>query len=215
MIKAIIFDFDGVLVESVDIKTEAFRELFKDYPNVLEEFVEYHLVNGGVSRFEKIRYFYKTFLKKDITEQMLKTLCQQYSRLVMDQVIAAPWVAGASGLLDRCLNRYRMFVVSGTPEDEMRIIVRKRGIDRYFESVYGSPRGKKELMKLILDQYHLKPEESIFVGDSITDLDSAKANHMRFLARVNNNHAPWTNDGAVIGTFRDLTNIFSLIESLN
>jgi beta-phosphoglucomutase-like phosphatase (HAD superfamily) len=66
--KAIIFDFDGVLVESVDIKTDAFRELFKDYPQYVDEFAAYHEYNGGVSRFEKIKYFYRHFLKENITQ---------------------------------------------------------------------------------------------------------------------------------------------------
>ena len=59
MIKAIIFDFDGVLVESNHIKTEAFKELFQDYPQHLDEIVKYHVLNGGLSRYIKIQYIYK------------------------------------------------------------------------------------------------------------------------------------------------------------
>ena len=59
MIKAIIFDFDGVLVESAEIKTEAFRQLFSSFPDKVHEIVEYHKRNMGISRYVKFRYFYE------------------------------------------------------------------------------------------------------------------------------------------------------------
>lgn len=38
MIKTIVFDFDGVLVESVEVKTQAFAALFKDKkPEILKK----------------------------------------------------------------------------------------------------------------------------------------------------------------------------------
>ena len=59
MLKAILFDFDGVLVESVDIKTKAFAKLFENEgPEIVNKVVEYHLANGGVSRFKKFDYIY-------------------------------------------------------------------------------------------------------------------------------------------------------------
>src|SRR5262245_52729753 len=103
MIKAIIFDFDGVIAESVDIKTEAFRELFREYPDHMEEFIQYQLRNGGVSRFEKIKHFYRRYLNKEITSAELNELCLKYSQLVVDKVISAAWVEGALDLLEKCL----------------------------------------------------------------------------------------------------------------
>ena len=46
MLKSIIFDFDGVLCESVDIKTESFRRLFVDYPEHLKNIIKLHEENG-------------------------------------------------------------------------------------------------------------------------------------------------------------------------
>ena len=58
MIKAIIFDFDGVLIESAAIKTEAFREVFSKWQDKVDEIVTYHNKNMGISRFVKFKYFY-------------------------------------------------------------------------------------------------------------------------------------------------------------
>ena len=56
MIKAIFFDFDGVILESVSIKGDVFQKLFADYPEHLAEILNYHLENGGVSRYDKFEY---------------------------------------------------------------------------------------------------------------------------------------------------------------
>ncbi len=59
------FDFDGVLVESGDIKTQAFADLYQSYGNtIVNEVVRYHKLNGGLSRYKKFRYFQQYLLKK-------------------------------------------------------------------------------------------------------------------------------------------------------
>ena len=55
-IKAIIFDFDGVIVESMDIKTQAFAHLFrKCSEDIIKKVIQLHLDNGGMSRYEKFK----------------------------------------------------------------------------------------------------------------------------------------------------------------
>ena len=59
MIKNILFDFDGVIHDSNTVKTDGFRTIFNKYPkNIVENLVEYHEANGGISRYSKIRYFF-------------------------------------------------------------------------------------------------------------------------------------------------------------
>ena len=54
-----VFDFDGVLADSVNIKTLAFYELYKEYgDSISSKVVEHHEANGGVSRFEKIKLYH-------------------------------------------------------------------------------------------------------------------------------------------------------------
>ena len=75
MIKAIIFDFDGVIVESVDIKTKAFARLFEHEGKVVvEKVVDYHLRNGGVSRFDKFRYFFNEILRRPLSDQQFEEM---------------------------------------------------------------------------------------------------------------------------------------------
>ena len=64
MLKGIIFDFDGVIAESVQVKTDAFMELYVLYgQDVVQKVTKHHEANGGMSRYEKIKYYHKTLLR--------------------------------------------------------------------------------------------------------------------------------------------------------
>ena len=184
MIRAIAFDFDGVLAESVDVKTCAYVSLFEEYgQDVISKVVDYHMKNGGVSRFVKLRTIYDNILKKPLSEDKFKLLSEQFSKIVVNKVVAAPWVPGAKDFLVQNQNRYIFFIISGTPEDELKGIVRCRGMSHFFSSVRGAPKDKVSLLKEVMIEYHLKPEEILFVGDAETDWCAARETGVPFILR--------------------------------
>jgi HAD superfamily hydrolase (TIGR01549 family) len=211
MLKTVIFDFDGVIAESVDIKTEAFRELFKGYPHKLKEIERYHLENGGLSRFEKFRYIYQRILSAELTEEALERLCLDFNKLVVDKVVAADYVKGAKEFLDYCKSRYKMYIVSGTPEGEIREIVARRGLGQYFAQVYGSPENKWELIAKVLSKDSLNTDEVLFIGDSKNDLQAALQTKVRFVARAPEGGGEWLNSeyiSFIFSDFRQLRDYF-------
>ena len=83
MIKNILWDFDGVIFDSMKIKSDGFMELFKEYDELsLKKMEEYHYLHGGVSRFDKIRYFYIDILGKNISEDEIKTLADRFAKII-------------------------------------------------------------------------------------------------------------------------------------
>ena len=65
MIKSIIFDFDGVILDSVDVKGDSFFELFANKGKKIQKISkEYHYKNLGISRKVKIDYILKNILNK-------------------------------------------------------------------------------------------------------------------------------------------------------
>lgn len=196
MIKAIIFDFDGVLVESIDIKTNAFAKLFKtEGEDIVEKVVDYHLKNAGVSRFEKIKYIYQNMLKRDLSEKTFDDLCQQFSHLVVDEVVNAPYVKGAKEFLDRYSSKYMCFIASATPQDEIEEIIKRRHMMRYFKGVYGSPKKKGDIVREILAAYTLEynamsfnsvlsSQSFVYIGDAMSDYEAAMVNNVAFVARI-------------------------------
>jgi len=87
MIRAVIFDVDGVLIESAEIKTRAFEQLFAGYPDKVKEIVDYHNKNAGLSRYVKFRYFYEKILGQKLSDQEEAELGERFSRIVLEQVL--------------------------------------------------------------------------------------------------------------------------------
>ncbi|MCX5749190.1 MAG: HAD-IA family hydrolase [Candidatus Saganbacteria bacterium] len=182
--KAIIFDFDGVIVESMDIKADGFAFLFKDYPDKTDKIVRFHLDHGGMGRMEKFERIYRDFLGQNITETEKVILSKKLTEFAYEKVVKCPFVAGAKEFLEKHKDDFLMFVVSGTPDSEIKKIAGKRKLSGYFKEVLGSPKKKTELNGYILKKYDLKPEETVFIGDSIDDYIGVKDLGIRFIGRI-------------------------------
>lgn len=204
---AIIFDFDGVLVESVDVKTRAFATLYEAYGKpVVAQIEDYHLRNGGISRFDKFRYFQTEILGgKALDERAVSTLAEAFSTLVIDKVVAAPMVQGAQEFLDEARKQLRLFVVSGTPTSELDEIIRRRKLGKYFAGIWGSPASKTENIAQLLKQHDLAAGHCVMIGDAMADYTGASSNAVSFLGRVAENDAnPFARD---IRTFSDFCHL--------
>lgn len=215
MLKAIVLDFDGVILESVDIKTRAFRDVFKDYPDHLDRITRLHLENGGMSRYEKFAIIYRDFFHRPLSDQERERLGRDFSDRVEKEIFTCPFVPGAVEFLKRHAERLPLFVVSGTPQDELRMVVRRRGLDRYFRGVYGSPGQKADLLRSILGNQHWSASEVVFVGDAMTDCRAAEAVGVHFVGRVRDAEASPFPDSIrwIVSDLSDLMNRWELIVS--
>lgn len=186
--QAVFFDFDGVILDSVNVKTDAFASMFRKYgPEVEKAVVDYHLAHGGVSRFEKFKYYYEKLLKKTINDKELDRLGCQFNELVLEKVLASPFIPGALETLKELKEKsIPAFVVSGTPDVELKSIVEKRKLSSYFLEVHGSPITKDIIITDILNRHELVAPECLFVGDAITDYEAAMICHMDFIGIVPN-----------------------------
>lgn len=184
--QAIIFDFDGVIAESTEIKTQAFAALYRPFGEaIVAEVVAYHLRHGGLSRYHKFHYFQEHLLAKPpLSPEQEKQLDQQFSALVVEAVIAADSVPGATEFIRSQAKKIPLFVASGTPEIELKTIVERRGLSPYFTQVCGAPVSKKTLLAQILSTHGLKPGSVLMIGDAQIDFESAQANGTAFLGRV-------------------------------
>ncbi len=184
-LQALFFDFDGVIVDSCTIKENAFLKIFAGFSSeIIDRILEYHRLHGGISRVEKIRWAHAELIKKPLSEKDLDLWANHYSSLVVDAVVKAPYIAGAREFLEYCRvkkNELPLFVVSGTPQPELQEIVTRRGLDKYFTRILGSPVGKPEHIDNLLKQYRLSPGRCLFIGDAITDYNAALATGLHFI----------------------------------
>lgn len=213
MIKAIIWDIDGVILESAEIKTKAFEILFADYPDELSEIISYHQENGGISRYVKFKYIYEKILGKNLSAEEEAELGEKFSKIALTQVLKAPFVPGAIEFLSQNKNRYLFFVASGTPEDELKDILNHHQLTPFFLEIHGAPTTKADIIEDILYRYELQRQETVFVGDAESDRLAAEKTSILFIARLTQENPElkdcrWRiNDLTELDTF--LQNIYS------
>lgn len=180
---AFFFDFDGVIVDSLDIKTDAFGDLFKEYgEEVVQEVRAYHLDNGGVSRYDKFRYYFRHLLNREITQEIIDTLDKQFSRLVVEKVIEAPFIEGVIDVVGQLNEQGRdCFIISATPQGEIRSIVERRAIEHLFKEIVGSPQTKSKNLEYLLDKYKIEGDNALYFGDARSDYLAAQEHSVAFI----------------------------------
>lgn len=183
--RAVFFDFDGVIADSVDVKTAAFSSLYADHgPEVMARVEAYHLANLGMTRFQKIAYFQREFLSGPTDEATINTLANRFGAEVKHRVIAAAEIPGARDTLEMLSGRLPLFVISATPDGELADIIAARGIAHLFTSTHGASRSKPETLAHLLSAHRLDAPTSIMVGDAMADYNAAAKNGVRFVGVV-------------------------------
>lgn len=183
--RAVFFDFDGVIADSVDVKTVAFASLYEEHgPEIMGKVEAYHLANLGMTRFQKIAYFQREFVRGPTDEQTIASLAARFGSEVKHRVIAAAEIPGARETLEALSARLPLFVVSATPDEELHEILRARDILQFFTSAHGSARSKAETLSHLLATHRFDPSASIMVGDAMADFHAAAKNGVRFLGVV-------------------------------
>lgn len=210
VIKTIIFDFDGVLVESTNIKTDAFRRLFSKWADHVDEIVDYHKDNMGLSRYVKFEHFYKNILNEPYSEESGEDLSRRFSEIVVEEIEKAPFVAGAKEFLEANCGDLTFFIASGTPESELKDIVSHKGLAKYFKGVYGSPSTKTEITEMLLKEHSLNIEEVVFIGDTRSDKVAADNTGVGFILRITADNAAIESDYKV----RDMTSLERTIKEM-
>ena len=196
--KLVVLDCDGVILESVAAKTRAFGKLFQSYgEEAKQKIVDYHLAHGGMSRFSKFTWFFREVLGRDITDQEKEELGSLFSRCCFDEVMNAPFVAGAIKFISSYHDKIPLYVASGTPHEELVEIFEARNLIHFFKGVYGSPPAKTEILANIVRSVGVLPSETLMIGDSNTDLEAATSVGTFFYGRgveFSISKWPWAED---------------------
>ncbi len=199
----IVFDFDGVILDSVEVKTEAFGEIYKKYgEEVVSKVKQYHLLHGGVSRFEKFKYFHNEILGIEIDEIEINNLAKQFNELVFEKVIASPYIFGAKEYIQKVFHSHVLFICTGTPENEMLEILTSLNLINYFKAVYGSPTKKKVILDELMDKFKINANNLVYFGDAMTDYEAATAKNIDFIGVNNGNPSPFPIGTICIDNFK-------------
>lgn len=166
MIKNILFDWSGTLANDLPPVLKASNAIFKHFGRqelTLDEFRHhFRLPFSG---------FYAEFIP-EATDEGLETLYERFFSGLHDEVELLP---GASALLDFCqATGRRTFLLSTIKHSHFEAQASRLGVRDAFEHPYTQIMDKREKIREILLERNLNPAETIFVGDMIHDIETAR-----------------------------------------
>ncbi len=179
MIRCVVFDFDGTLINSNEIKQRAYRDTLSDLVGA-ESFIDKILSESpDGTRREVISHCLECLAAADhadvlITPETIDAFVQHYDRICIRRTSACEEIPGASWVLNELRMEYPLYINSGTPEVSLRTVVRNRSWDKYFKGVFGLPTTKVDNLVRIMRREMVEPDEFLFVGDRSCDLQASQ-----------------------------------------
>lgn len=183
MLKALILDFDGVVIESNDVKREGFAHVFARFPAHTAAMMDYHHANVSMGRYGKFDHLLG-LLGRNGDLALRAEIAAEYSRFVVALLQQVPLVHGAMRFLAEITPRLPVYLASVTPSEELTQTLASRDLGKWFKQVYGCPPWTKpDAVRDVLVREGVGPGDVLLIGDSAGDQRAARATGVQFLAR--------------------------------
>jgi len=179
--KTLVFDCDGVVLDSNKVKTQAFYNAALPHgEQAAQQLVDYHVANGGVSRYKKFEYFLSTIIGKAGEEEIFNTLINAYAQEVKKGLLECEIATGLTELRKKT-SQARWLIVSGGDEQELRELFYVRGLSNLFDGgIFGSPDTKDAILLREIGSGNIcRP--ALFLGDSRYDHVASAAAGLDFV----------------------------------
>ncbi|MCY4523945.1 MAG: HAD family hydrolase [Halobacteriovoraceae bacterium] len=167
----LIFDCDGVILDSNSLKIKAFLNTIKEYDNEIKvKFIQYVKSNFGKSRYHFFDYLLRKLIgnyKKSTYEKLIKKFSQESYQLYL----TCPITKGTKDFLKN--SNHQSYIATGSDQNEMINVFKKKSLIQYFQQINGSPRTKTEIIRNILNSTK-GFQHYYFIGDSQNDLNACK-----------------------------------------
>ena len=177
--RAIVYDFDGVLVDSNDLKRDTFYEIWDRPPASLRALVDQVLARPG-DRFSFIREVHDQLGGRPSLGRDAQHYIERYTRAVEDAILARGLKPDVPPFLEAHVDQIQL-INSATPEAPLRSIVSRLGLGRWIRETRGRPLDKTGIFAYFMAKYQLTPDEILFVGDAESDYQVARQLGLAFL----------------------------------
>lgn len=183
MIRCVVFDFDGTLVDSNAIKHDSFLAVAGEFPGGAEVMDRILSKSDDATRYQ----IFDQFVAEIGVNERLRTtrsaeMAQKYSVRCFSEISRADEIPGARAALEHLSGLgLRLFISSATPIGQLHDLVKARGLAAYVANVYGAPASKAGHVRHILRECRLKSDQLVYVGDSDADVAAAAATGCGFV----------------------------------
>lgn len=185
--QAIIWDFDGVILNSNEVRDLGFIKVLEGYAQEdVHKLLDFHQRNGGLSRYVKFEYFYKEVLNQSFTEEDVQNLAKRFSIIMKELLIDKTLLIHETlEFIKEYYHTIPMHIISGSDGEELRYLCHQLEIDSFFKSIEGSPTPKVQNLSNLISRENYQPSELVLIGDSFNDFEAARDNGVSFLAYNN------------------------------
>jgi len=178
----IIFDFDGVIINSHKIKTLAFYNIFKSYgKNVGLLARKFHSENIGKSRYFKFKYILEKIINSKNIKKEMAILDKKFDLFVEKKLKKLSPSKYLIRFLKNSKNSRNIYISTGTPQAKIIKILKDKKLLKYFNKVYGAPYSKIHHIRRIKKNN----KKCFFIGDSYEDFKTAKFTNVQFIMKIN------------------------------
>lgn len=182
--EAIIFDLDGVILDSVQLKVDCMREALSNFDGkVVELYLADFIKEFGQSRLFHFKNFYHCYLNfQDGFDEFYNKYAKLYADILESRYAEVRICEYADSLI-LLLSKIglKLFVATGTSTKEAVDVLGIKKLKDYFVGIFGSPNEKDKIIKNILCEHGFSIKKTLMIGDSMHDRDSAFKNQIPFL----------------------------------
>lgn len=186
MIKVVIFDFDGVLVDSNEAWAEIFGKAARA-SGVNEEFSYEDLKKHyGKSYIEVFKHAHPTFNEDG---EVLETMYKNFMDLATSEDFSSSFNTfhGVKNSLTSLKEKFTLVVGSGNSKKLLNRFLDRLGLSKYFDLIISGDdvvNGKPnpDILIKAIEHFKVDPNEAVYVGDSAPDIMAAKKANMRSVA---------------------------------
>lgn len=174
-------DFDGVLVDSLELKGNCFAKLFNncDKDGIQKKIFDHHKSFQGLSRYEKIKIYYSWVYNSLPSASRQKELSNIFAELVINELIK---LKPSNFIKSLILQTHwdKKFIITRSNTDEIINYLENYELAKFFNHIYDSQSTKEESINKIKEN---NPDEKkiIFIGDSNDDKVAAEQTNVEFL----------------------------------
>ena len=181
--RIIVFDFDGVIIDSNGVKIEEYRNLFSQFTKdqtTLDEIIKIYKNSAGIPREVTLKKVFKEIFDKTISSQEVENLSSDFSKQIFRRLETIEPLKGFLEYLaiHKEINKH---IISGAPNSDILYLIKRLNLTKHFKSIKGGPLNKKNELNNIRELEKVKAQDIVYFGDQRNDCIAAKSAGVGFI----------------------------------